>query len=62
MLITIPTAETWPEVFDDSEARADWGWKHDHDLPGMCDVMFSRLRAAQLANGAQDDLTAVRKP
>jgi len=55
-------AETWPEVFDDSEARADWGWKHDHDLPGMCDVMFSRLRAAQLANGAQDDLTAVRKP
>lgn len=26
------TANTWPQVFDDSEARRDWGWKHEYDL------------------------------
>ncbi|XP_058809185.1 L-threonine 3-dehydrogenase, mitochondrial [Phymastichus coffea] len=25
-------ANTWPQVFDDSEARRDWGWKHEYDL------------------------------
>ena len=25
-------ADTWPEVFDDSGARSDWGWSHDYDL------------------------------
>jgi threonine 3-dehydrogenase len=25
-------ADDWPQVFDDSEARKDWGWKHDYDM------------------------------
>jgi threonine 3-dehydrogenase len=25
-------ADDWPQVFDDSEARADWGWKHEYDI------------------------------
>ncbi|KAK7077799.1 hypothetical protein SK128_024070 [Halocaridina rubra] len=37
-------ADTWPEVFDDTEARIDWGWKHDYDLKAMCQIMFNNLR------------------
>ncbi|XP_020283163.1 L-threonine 3-dehydrogenase, mitochondrial [Pseudomyrmex gracilis] len=25
-------ADTWPQVFDDSEARRDWNWRHKYDL------------------------------
>jgi threonine 3-dehydrogenase len=25
-------ADDWPQVFDDSQARSDWGWKHEYDL------------------------------
>lgn len=39
-----PTADTWPEVFDDSEARSDWGWRHDYNLEAMVDIMFQNLR------------------
>lgn len=37
-------AETWPQVFDDSNARADWGWQHKFDLEQMCRVMIENLR------------------
>ncbi|XP_042221428.1 L-threonine 3-dehydrogenase, mitochondrial-like [Homarus americanus] len=37
-------ADTWPEVFDDSEARRDWGWRHHYNLEAMCQVMFDNLR------------------
>ena len=29
--------------FDDSRARADWGWKHHYDVKELCDVMFNAL-------------------
>lgn len=29
--------------FDDSNARRDWGWKHDYDLPELVTTMFSYL-------------------
>ncbi|KAF2361247.1 NAD-dependent epimerase/dehydratase [Trinorchestia longiramus] len=45
-------ADTWPKIFDDSEARKDWGWRHVYDLPSMCDVMFKKLRAAPVENNA----------
>uniref|UniRef100_A0A6A7FUK8 L-threonine 3-dehydrogenase, mitochondrial n=2 Tax=Hirondellea gigas TaxID=1518452 RepID=A0A6A7FUK8_9CRUS len=47
-------ADSWPQVLDDSEARNDWGWRHNHDLANMCDIMFARLRAAH-ANGVPVD-------
>ena len=25
-------ADSWPNSMDDSEARRDWGWKHEVDL------------------------------
>lgn len=36
-------ADQWPQVFDDSRARADWGWSHRYDLATMCETMFQHL-------------------
>ncbi|XP_045613429.1 L-threonine 3-dehydrogenase, mitochondrial isoform X2 [Procambarus clarkii] len=40
-------ADTWPEVFDDSEARQDWGWSHHYSLETMCKIMFDNLHCQQ---------------
>ena len=37
-------ADSWPRSIDDSEARADWGWKPQYDLRGMVDDMMLNLR------------------
>ncbi|KAL3222625.1 hypothetical protein MRX96_028404 [Rhipicephalus microplus] len=37
-------ADSWPQVFDDSNARRDWGWKPTYDLAQMCKVMVDNLR------------------
>lgn len=36
-------AESWPQVIDDSRARADWGWKHEFDLHAMVKNMLQNL-------------------
>ncbi|XP_003227985.1 L-threonine 3-dehydrogenase, mitochondrial [Anolis carolinensis] len=36
-------ADSWPMIFDDSNARQDWGWKHDYDLPELVNTMFNFL-------------------
>lgn len=36
-------ADSWPMNFDDSNARRDWGWKQDYDLPELVTTMFSYL-------------------
>ncbi|MAM18535.1 MAG: NAD-dependent epimerase/dehydratase family protein [Christiangramia sp.] len=33
-------AESWPSSIDDSQARSDWGWKHDYDLEKMTSTML----------------------
>lgn len=33
-------ADSWPQVFDDSEARRDWGWKHEYDLDKLVAEMI----------------------
>ncbi|XP_077009076.1 L-threonine 3-dehydrogenase, mitochondrial [Tamandua tetradactyla] len=44
-------ADSWPMNFDDSNARKDWGWKHDFDLPELVTTMMnshgSEARVAQ---------------
>jgi threonine 3-dehydrogenase len=32
-----PIADSWPRSLNDSNARADWGWKHQYDLDAMVD-------------------------
>lgn len=36
-------ADSWPMRFDDSNARAHWGWKHEFDEERLCQVMFDAL-------------------
>ncbi len=37
-------ADSWPGSIDDSVARAEWGWKHEFDLPKMTDEMLQHLK------------------
>lgn len=37
----IRIADSWPMNFDDSNARNDWGWKHDYDLPELVQTMLN---------------------
>lgn len=37
-------ADSWPSSIDDSEARKDWGWKHDYDLEKLVEAMLEGLR------------------
>ncbi|XDV42722.1 hypothetical protein PO909_011339 [Leuciscus waleckii] len=34
-------ADSWPEIFDDTNARSDWGWKHDYGLPELVQAMLN---------------------
>lgn len=36
-------AESWPQSIDDSQARADWGWKPAYDLAAMTKEMLEKL-------------------
>ncbi|HEY6283363.1 MAG TPA: NAD-dependent epimerase/dehydratase family protein [Nitrososphaerales archaeon] len=44
-------ADSWPRSIDDSEARRDWGWKHDYDLQMMVADMLDKLRPRLTAEG-----------
>ena len=46
-------ADSWPDVFDDSNARTDWGWKHEFDLTKLVDVMCDALQERPLKEGTQ---------
>jgi nucleoside-diphosphate-sugar epimerase len=37
-------ADSWPQSIDDSNAREDWGWKHDFDLKAMTTDMIEHLK------------------
>jgi nucleoside-diphosphate-sugar epimerase len=37
-------AESWPQSIDDSQARQDWGWKHQYDLPAMTKVLYDNIK------------------
>lgn len=42
----LPPADTWPEVLDDTNARQDWGWRHEYDLQKIVEDMVMKLRQA----------------
>ncbi len=37
-------ADSWPSSIDDSQARKDWGWKHQFDLEKISDNMLKNLQ------------------
>lgn len=37
-------ADSWPEVFDDSEARRDWGWQHKYNLDNLVNFMVKDVQ------------------
>jgi threonine 3-dehydrogenase len=37
-------ANDWPQVFDDSLGRKDWGWSHDYGIDELCEIMITNLR------------------
>lgn len=37
-------ADSWPKSIDDSQAREDWGWKHEYDLDRLVTVMLTELK------------------
>lgn len=37
-------ADSWPSSIDDSNAREDWGWKHEFDLEKMTAEMLEGIR------------------
>ncbi len=36
-------ADSWPNFMDDSEARKQWGWQPEYDLPSMTVEMLKKL-------------------
>ena len=36
-------AESWPQVFDDSQARNDWGWNHQYGIDELTNIMIDAL-------------------
>lgn len=38
-----PIADSWPSSIDDSQALADWGWKHEYDLKRMTAEMLKQI-------------------
>ncbi|KAL7731680.1 hypothetical protein ACLKA6_000969 [Drosophila palustris] len=37
-------ADSWPQVFDDSDARRDWNWQHKYDLNNLVDFMVKDVQ------------------
>jgi nucleoside-diphosphate-sugar epimerase len=36
-------ADSWPQSIDDTDAREDWGWKHEYNLEKMTEDMIANL-------------------
>ncbi len=37
-------ADSWPKSIDDSDARRDWGWKHEYDLAKITVDMLQNIK------------------
>lgn len=37
-------ADSWPQVFDDSDARRDWNWQHKYDLDNLVNFMVKDVQ------------------
>jgi len=53
-------ADTWPDKFDSTNARRDWGMSHYYDLPRLVEDMFESLRGENLRNMEEEHELAHR--
>lgn len=37
-------ADSWPQMFDDTNARNDWGWKHEYGFDELVESMINILK------------------
>lgn len=37
-------AESWPQSIDDSQARTDWGWKHNFGITEMTQALYNGIK------------------
>jgi len=37
-------ADSWSQSIDDSQARKDWGWKEEYDLPKMTTALYEGIK------------------
>lgn len=44
-------ADSWPQIFDDSEARRDWQWKHEVGLEDLVTLMIKDVKEKIATNG-----------
>jgi nucleoside-diphosphate-sugar epimerase len=54
-------ADSWPDSLDDSEARRQWGWSHEYDLPRMVADMLENLRARGVGAGEEEHGLAAKR-
>ncbi|KAL5021469.1 hypothetical protein ScPMuIL_000624 [Solemya velum] len=47
-------ADSWPEVLDDSNARADWKWEPHYDLAATCKTVFEKLLPSMMSEQITD--------
>jgi nucleoside-diphosphate-sugar epimerase len=40
-------ANSWPDSIDDTEARTDWGWKHEFDLAMIVKAMLEGVKSLE---------------
>lgn len=50
-------ADSWPEVFDDSDARRDWHWQHKYDLGNLVDFMVKDVQENYINADSQQQQT-----
>jgi nucleoside-diphosphate-sugar epimerase len=43
LLFFLQIADSWPQIFDDRNARAHWNWNPKVDLDGLVRRMFDYL-------------------
>lgn len=43
-------ADSWPQVFDDSEARNDWNWMPKYNLEKLVELMVRDVRQNYIEN------------
>lgn len=43
-------ADSWPQVFDDSEARQDWNWRNDYGVEKLVEFMIKDVKENYIKN------------